>query len=491
MNQLRIAKVLNKEAFGPVPSMINRHGLIAGATGTGKTITMKLFIEQLSLLGVPTFLVDVKGDLNGFECSGQNSDKLAERLKLIEEPTPDFDAFPTQYWDLFGKTGLPVRTTISDMGPMLLARLLGLNETQTSILHTLFKFADDEGLLLLDFKDLKALVEFAYNNSTNFSESYGGLNKASLGAIIRQLNTFEQMGVDAFFGEPALEIEDFMKIKLGKGIINRLDATQLISNPLLYSTFLLWLLSEIYETLPEEGDLDVPKIVFFFDEAHLIFNKIPGILLNQIEQVIRLIRSKGVGIYFVTQSPTDLPDSVLGQLGNRIQHALRAYTAKEIKQLKLAAQTFRVNPNLNIEEALLSLGVGEALVSCLDEKGTPSVTERAYILAPQSAFGHQEGIDYFSVAPLKEKYLNAFDRESAYERLQDKNPLLEKPEEENSNNENQNKQQKKVAANTAPKKRGRKPDSIFEKVAKSFISSLGSSAGRSLARGLLGTLKKL
>ncbi|OJV62079.1 MAG: ATP-binding protein [Clostridiales bacterium 38-18] len=488
MNQLKIAKVLNKGVLGPVPSMINRHGLIAGATGTGKTITMKLFIEELSKLGVPTFLVDVKGDLNGFECKGQTSEKLTERLAQIEEATSEFDTFPTHYWDLFGKNGLPIRTTISDMGPMLLARLLSLNETQTSILHTLFKFADDEGLLLIDFKDLKALVEFAYNNSTNFLESYGGLNKASLGAVIRQLNTFEQMGVDAFFGEPALEIEDFMKIKSGKGVINRLDATQLVSNPLLYSTFLLWLLSEIYETLPEAGDLDVPKVVFFFDEAHLIFNKIPGILLSQIEQVIRLIRSKGVGIYFVTQSPTDLPDSVLGQLGNRIQHALRAYTAKEIKQLKLAAQTFRVNPSLNIEEALLSLGVGEALISCLDEKGTPNITERAYILAPQSAFGHQEEINYFIDAQLNEKYSVVVDRESAYERLQDENPLLDR---NTSNPSTQNRTQKSIAESNAPKKRGRKPDSIFEKVAKSFISSLGSSAGRSLARGLLGTLKKL
>ncbi|GAB6108898.1 helicase HerA-like domain-containing protein [Fusibacter bizertensis] len=485
MEKLNIAKKNDGTYFGPCLDMINRHGLISGATGTGKTITMKLFVEKLSEKGIPTFLVDVKGDLNGFETSGKSSDKLVKRLEMLQESLPDFQTFPVQYWDLFGEKGLPIRTTISDMGPLLLARLLELNEVQSSILHTLFKLADDEGLLLLDFKDIKALVEYAYANSTSLPQGYGSLNKASLSAIIRQLNTFEQQNVSDFFGEQALEIEDFIGTEKGKGYINLVDASKLSMHPKLYSTFLLWLLSELYETFPEEGDLVQPKMVYFFDEAHLIFDKISPVLLNQIEQVVRLIRSKGIGIYFVTQSPTDIPDSVLGQLGNRIQHGLRAYTAKEIKQLKLAAQGFRVNPTLDIEKELLELGVGEALVSFLDEKGVPEVTERVQILAPSSAFGHVEEVNYFNHHSLNAKYQMPLDRASAFEKLH-----------ESANKVAQNAKGQDTSSNKStpaqtPKKRGRKPDSMVEKVTKSFLSSLGRSVGSSLARGILGTLKKL
>lgn len=516
MEKFKIAKKSDGAYFGPSLDMINRHGLISGATGTGKTVSMKLFVEELSKRGIPTFVVDVKGDLNGFESSGTSSEKLLSRLEMLQESMPDFQSYPVQYWDLFGEKGLPIRTTISDMGPLLLARLLELNEIQTSILHTLFKLADDEGLLLLDFKDIKALVDFAYSNSASLPEGYGSLNKASLSAIIRQLNTFEQQNVSDFFGEQALEIEDFFGFEDGKGFINLVDASKLFMNPKLYSTFLLWLLSELYETFPEEGDLEKPKMVFFFDEAHLIFDKISPVLLNQIEQVVRLIRSKGIGIYFVTQSPTDIPDSVLGQLGNRIQHGLRAYTAKEIKQLKLAAQGFRVNPELDIEKALLELGVGEALVSFLDEKGVPEVTQRVQILAPSSAFGHIEGVDYFKNTSLRAKYQVALDRESAFEKLHEtasklkidnSNGVKEVDKkrgvyqvdqddqddryEEDHHNQRSEKTARKTQTNKEPQRSGRKPDTMVEKVTKSFLTSLGRSVGSSLARGLLGTLKKL
>jgi Predicted ATPase len=493
MEKFKIAKKSNGTYFGPCLEMINRHGLISGATGTGKTITMKLFVESLSQKGIPTFVVDVKGDLNGFETSGKSSDKLAKRLEMLAENLPDFQSFPVQYWDLFGEKGLPIRTTVSDMGPLLLSRLLALNDVQTSILHTLFKLADDEGLLLLDFKDIKALVEFAYANSTSLPEGYGSLNKASLSAILRQLNAFEQQKVSDFFGEQALEIEDFIGFDEGKGFINLVDASKLFMNPKLYSTFLLWLLSELYETFPEEGDMEQPKMVFFFDEAHLIFDKISPVLLNQIEQVVRLIRSKGIGIYFVTQSPTDIPDSVLGQLGNRIQHGLRAYTAKEIKQLKLAAQGFRVNPELDIEKALLELGVGEALVSFLDEKGVPEVTERVQILAPSSAFGHVDGVDCFKNLSLKAKYQLPLDRESAFEKLHEVASKANSARDKGKDTDKDigKKESAMPKKQAAPKRRGRKPDTMVEKVTKSFLSSLGRSVGSSLARGLLGTLKKL
>jgi len=478
MQILKLAKNSKGEYFGPLLNRINRHGLIAGATGTGKTVTLKVFTELLSRQGVPTFVIDIKGDLNGFEREGISNEKLKAYLDKIDEPLPDFKAFPVQYWDVFRENGFPVRTTVSNMGPLLISRLLDLNEIQTSVLHTLFKLADDEGLLLLDFKDLKALVDFAYENSNALPEGYGSLNKASLSAIIRQLNNFEMQKVDQFFGETELDIEDFVKTENGLGTINLMDATKLFQNPKLYSTFLLWLLSELYENFEEVGDSDKPKMVFFFDEAHLIFDKIPAVLLDQIEQVVKLIRSKGIGIFFITQAPTDLPESVLGQLGNRVQHALRAYTAKEIKNLKLVSQGFRVNPALDLEKELLELGVGEAIVSFLDEEGAPSVSERVRILSPGSQFGHVEGVDCFKNTILKSKYYEVLDRESAYEKLEKRTSKFNKSEPSKS----EPKKSKPV---------GRKPDTMLTKVSKSFLNSLGRSVGSSLARGLLGTLKKL
>lgn len=480
--------------YGPELKMLNRHGLISGATGTGKTITLKCFVEQLSAQGIPTFLVDIKGDLNGFETPGEASEGLKKHLNKIGAALPEFDSYPVQHWDLYGEKGFPIRTTVSDMGPLLMSRLLSLSDVQTSVLHTLFKMADDEGLLLLDFKDLKALVEFAYEETASLPDGYGRLNRSSLGAILRQLTVLEQQDVARFFGENCLELDDFQKCIGGKGVINRLEATTLFQNPVMYSTFLLWLLSELYENFEEVGDPEKPKMVFFFDEAHLIFDKIPPVLLAQIEKVVRLIRSKGIGIYFISQSPTDLPESVLSQLGNRIQHALRAYTAKEIKQLRIAAQGFRVNPELALETVLLELGVGEAVVSFLTPDGVPEVTQRVYILPPKSRMGHVDGVAYFADAGLKSKYAEPVDRESAYEMLEKRAQKLEEAREQEAKaveREKDRAQRQRSQKQSQRRSRGRRSDSALEKVGKSFISSLSRSVGSSLARGLMGTLKKL
>ena len=500
--QLKLGKDLKGNYYGPMLNMLNRHGLISGATGTGKTFTLKLLTELLSEQGIPTFVVDIKGDLNGFEFKGKSGEKLNERLLKIEEPLPEFQAYPVQYWDLFGVKGLPVRTTISNMGPMLISRLLDLNEIQTSILHTIFKLADDQGLLLLDFKDLEAVVDYVYNNLATLPSDYAGINKSSLSAIIRQMNYFEQQNAAGFFGESELDIKDFEHTENGKGTINLLDATQLFSNAKLYSTFLLWLLSELYEQYEEIGDVEQPKMVFFFDEAHLIFDKIPKILLDQIEQVIRLIRSKGIGIYFITQSPNDLPDSVLSQLGNRVQHGLRAYTAKEIKALKLAAQGFRVNPELELEKVLLELGTGEAVVSFLDENGTPEISNKVFILSPKSQFGHVDGVAVFKGDALETKYKVLLDRESAYEKLSlratsspltdqtnsEDNPVPAKQTSVKTTSSKSVKSDKPIGNSTG--KRGRPADTVMEKAAKSFMSSVARSIGSSLARGLMGILKR-
>src|SRR5574343_2061803 len=370
-----------------LPALANRHGLITGATGTGKTISLQKLAESFSLLGVPVFMADVKGDLTGISQTGAPSEKLLAVLKERGIEPPPAMRCPTTLWDVFGEQGHPVRATVSDMGPLLLARMLALNETQAGVLQMVFKIADDNGLLVLDLKDLRAMLQYVGDNASQFTTQYGNVSAASVGAIQRGLLQIEAQGGDKFFGEPMLNIADFMQTEGGLGVINVLAADKLMNAPRLYATFLLWMLSELFETLPEVGDLDKPKLVFFFDEAHLLFNDAPQALLTKIEQVVRLIRSKGVGVYFVSQNPLDIPDVVLGQLGNRVQHALRAFTPRDQKAVQVAAQTFRANPTLNVTTAITELGVGEALVSFLDEKGAPTPVERTFICPPESRIG--------------------------------------------------------------------------------------------------------
>ena len=404
-----------------LPQMANRHGLIAGATGTGKTVSLKVLAEGFSNMGVPVFLADIKGDLAGMVEVGQHSDGIAKRLVKCGVPTFQYCDFPSVFWDVYGKQGHPVRATVSEMGPTLLARMLGLNDTQAGVLSILFRIADDEGMLLLDLKDLKAMLAYIGENARDYTLDYGNISTATVGAIQRAVGVLEDEGGDQFFGEPALNIADWMQVSSdGKGVINILAADELFQHPKMYSTFLLWMLSELYELLPEAGDLDKPRMVFFFDEAHLLFNDCPPALLEKLEQVVRLIRSKAVGVYFITQNPCDIPMSILGQLGNRIQHALRAYTPLDQKAVRTAAQTFRTNPKFDTEEVITQLKTGEALVSFLDEDGAPGVVERATILPPQSSMNaisdevRQEEIrtSYFAGV-----YDEAVDRESAYEQL--------------------------------------------------------------------------
>ena len=403
-----------------LPALANRHGLITGATGTGKTITLQGLAENFSKIGVPVFLADVKGDLTGIAQAGSISPKLAGILAERGLPTPESTACPATLWDVFGEAGHPVRATVSDMGPLLFARMLALNETQAGVLNMVFKIADDQGLALLDLKDLRAMLQHVGDNASQFTTAYGNVSAASIGAIQRGLLQIEQQGGDKFFGEPMLDINDFMQTVDGKGVVNILAADKLMNAPRLYATFLLWMLSELFETLPEVGDLEKPKLVFFFDEAHLLFKDAPSALIERIELVVRLVRSKGVGVYFVTQNPLDVPDTVLGQLGNRVQHALRAFTPRDQKAVKSAATTMRANPGLDIETAITELGVGEALVSCLDEKGRPSVTQRVFVLPPGSQIGpitapqRQSLVAGSLVAGVYEKLV---DRESAYEKL--------------------------------------------------------------------------
>ncbi|MBP6338370.1 MAG: DUF853 domain-containing protein [Vitreoscilla sp.] len=403
-----------------LPALANRHGLITGATGTGKTITLQTLAENFSKLGVPVFMADVKGDLTGITQAGSISPKLASILKERGLPTPESLACPATLWDVFGEAGHPVRATVSDMGPLLLTRMLALNDTQAGVLALVFKIADDNGLALLDLKDLRAMLQYVGDNSSQFQTEYGNVSAASVGAIQRGLLQIEEQGADKFFGEPMLNIGDFMQTVDGKGVINILSADKLMNAPRLYATFLLWMLSELFEMLPEVGDLEKPKLVFFFDEAHLLFKDAPSALVERIELVVRLVRSKGVGVYFVTQNPLDVPDTVLGQLGNRVQHALRAFTPRDQKAVKSAAETMRANPGLDIATAITELGVGEALISFLDEKGRPSVTERVFVLPPGSQIGpitpeqRKALIANSLVAGVYEK---AVDRESAYEKL--------------------------------------------------------------------------
>jgi len=405
-----------------LPQMANRHGLITGATGTGKTVTLQKLAESFSASGVPVFMADVKGDLTGVAMAGQSSEKLQERLAKIGVTDWQPQSNPVVLWDIFGEKGHPVRATVSDLGPLLLARLLNLNEVQSGVLQIIFRIADDQGLLLLDFKDLRAMTQYIGDNAKSFQTHYGNINSASVGAIQRGLLTLEQQGAEHFFGEPMLDIADWMRVDSnGKGVINILSAEKLYQMPKLYATSLLWLLSELYEHLPEAGDLDQPKLVFFFDEAHLLFTDAPPVLLEKIEQVMRLIRSKGVGVWFVTQNPADIPDRVLGQLGNRVQHALRAFTPKDQKAVKTAADTLRANPAFDSVEAIQALGTGEALISFLDAKGSPSVVERAMVIAPGSRMGPVTGDErngLINHSPLYGKYEGEVDRESAFEKLQ-------------------------------------------------------------------------
>ncbi len=400
-----------------LPAMANRHGLIAGATGTGKTVTLQKLAESFSQAGVPVFMADVKGDLSGIATPGSASEKLQARLSRIGVSDWQPHDNPVMLWDIFGQQGPPVRATVTDLGPLLLARLLGLNEVQSGVLQIIFRIADDQGLLLLDFKDLRAMTQYIGDNAKAFQTQYGNISSASVGAIQRGLLALEQQGAEHFFGEPMLDIRDWMRCdEQGRGYINILAAERLYQMPKLYATSLLWLLAELYEQLPEAGDLDKPKMVFFFDEAHLLFSDAPPVLLEKIEQVIRLIRSKGVGVWFVTQNPSDIPDKVLGQLGNRVQHALRAFTPRDQKAVKSAAETLRANPAFDAVAALQALGTGEALISFLDEKGSPSIVERAMVIAPGSRMGpltQDERNDLINHSPLYGKYDEEVDRESA------------------------------------------------------------------------------
>ena len=402
-----------------LPEMANRHGLIAGATGTGKTITMKVMAESFSEIGVPVFLADVKGDLSGMCKSGSNTADMQERINRFGIENFEYKAYPTRFWDIFGEAGIPVRVSVSEMGPFLLARLLGLTEIQEGVLNIVFRVADDNGLLLLDLKDLRAMLQYVGDNRAEYTVQYGNVSAASIGAIQRALLSFENEGGELFFGEPSLDIRDFIRTSSdGRGYINILSSTKLIASPTVYGTFLLWMLTELFEKLPEVGDLDKPRMVFFFDEAHLLFSDCPKALVQKIVQVVKLIRSKAVGVYFITQSPSDIPNEVLAQLSNRVQHALRAYTPAEMKSVRAAAKAFRENPAFDTETVLMELGVGEALVSFLDEKGIPTVVERAKILPPQSLMGSAESSEVERIVKADEfylKYSETVDRESAYE----------------------------------------------------------------------------
>jgi len=470
-----------------LPSFGNRHGLITGATGTGKTVTLQILAEGFSRIGVPVFLADVKGDLAGLSQPISPHPKIDERLEKIgiEEFSPS--GWPVVFWDLFGNSGHPVRTTISEMGPLLLANLLELNDTQEGILNIAFRIADEQGLLLLDLEDLRALLRFVAENAKLFSKQYGNVSSASVAAIQRRLLVLDQQGAENFFGEPALELADIQRVDFnGRGVINVLAADKLIHKPRLYATFLLWLLSELFEELPEVGDPEKPRMVFFFDEAHLLFDHAPKALLQKVEQVVRLIRSKGVGVFFVTQNPLDVPDTVLGQLGNRIQHAMRAYTPREQKAIRAAAQTFRTNPNLDTEKAFTQMGVGEALVSTLQAKGVPGMVDHTLIRPPTSRIGpvtEKERDDIRTRSPVGSRYDETLDRESAAEILQER---ADKTAKEIQNTDAAGKKER-----SKPKAKPRSTrQSPTEAAVKSFLRSMSTTLGREIMRGILGVIKK-
>jgi len=473
---LVIAKA--KAEIAIIPKMANRHGLIAGATGTGKTVTLRTLAEQFSEIGTPVFMADVKGDLSGLPFPGGENPKVKERIQKLGLEDFAFQGFPVAFWDVFGEQGHPVRTTVSEMGPLLFSRILTLNEIQSGVLTLVFKIADDNGLLILDLKDLRSMLQFVGDQADQFKTQYGNISPASVGAIQRGLLTIEEQGGNKFFGEPALNLQDLMQTdSKGKGVINILAADRLMQSPKLYATFLLWMLSELFETLPEVGDPEKPKLVFFFDEAHLLFDDTPKILVDKIEQVVRLIRSKGVGVYFITQNPLDLPETVLGQLGNRVQHALRAFTPKDQKNVKAAADTFRASPKLNVAKAITELEVGEALVSVLDEKGAPTKVERAYICPPHSRLTPltpEERSKFIKESMIYGHYEKTVDRESAYEKLKER--TAQKEAEEIS-----------VQKEKASGGRSQTGD-LISAAAKSAAHAIGSQIGRQIIRGVLGSL---
>ncbi|RZI43688.1 DUF853 domain-containing protein [Herbaspirillum sp. HC18] len=506
---LLIAKNQDQE-LALLSNLANRHGCITGATGTGKTVTLQTMAQALSDIGVPVFMADVKGDLSGLARPGSPSPRIQERLDLLKLDVPAWSACPVTFWDVFGEKGHPVRATVSDLGPLLLSRMLNLNEVQEGVLQLVFKVADDNGLLLLDLKDLRAMLQHVAEHAGELQTEYGNISAASIGAIQRGLIAIDEQGGDRFFGEPMLNIDDFMQTDAsGKGVVNILAADKLLNSPRLYAIFLLWMLAELFEHLPEVGDVDKPKLAFFFDEAHLLFDEAPKALLQKIEQVVRLIRSKGVGVYFVTQNPLDIPDTVLGQLGNRVQHALRAYTPRDQKAVQAAAQTFRPNPKLDTAQAITELGVGEALVSFLDEKGRPNVVERAFIVPPASQIGpvtdaeRGEVIANSVVAGVYEKMV---DRESAYEKLKGRvvkeMPATEevKPAKGGTAAQPQTQPQSGPSIGDSFKDAlgglfggsgvGRRKDTMVEAMVKSAARSIGSQVGREIIRGVLGSILK-
>ncbi len=465
--------------------LANRHGLIAGATGTGKTVSLQILAEQFSQAGVPVFMADVKGDISGISQSGTPKPALDKRAQDISLDDYSYFSSPTVFWDLFGDQGHPIRTTISDMGPLLLARLLELNDTQEGVLNIAFKLADDEGLLLLDLKDLRSMLNFVAENTKSISAEYGNVSTASVGAIQRRLLVLEQQGGEHFFGEPALELESLMEIDdQGRGYVSVLAADALMQAPKLYSVFLLWLLAELFEELPEVGDLAKPRLVFFFDEAHLLFDDAPKALADKVEQVVRLIRSKGIGVYFVSQNPLDIPDEILGQLGNRIQHGLRAFTPRDQKAVRAAAQTFRPNPSIDTERAITELGVGEALVSTLEAKGTPSVVQRVLIRPPASRMGPvtpDERRFVIEESPVKGRYDKLIDRESAHEILQARAETEPSAAAKRGETE-----VRRTQPRSSSRRSGRQ--SVMEAMVKSVARSIGSGIGRQIVRGVLGSL---
>jgi DNA helicase HerA-like ATPase len=500
---LIIAKTGDTE-LALLPAMANRHGCITGATGTGKTVTLQVLAEGFARIGVPVFMADVKGDLTGIARPGTPTAKMQERLTTLKLAAPKWAGMPVTLWDVWGEQGHPVRATVSDLGPLLFSRLLNLNETQEGVLALVFKVADDNGLLLLDLKDLRAIVQYVGDNAAQFKTQYGNVSSASIGAIQRGLLQIEEQGGGKFFGEPMLNIDDLLQTdSSGRGVVNILAADKLMNNPRLYASFLLWLLSELFEHLPEVGDRDQPKLVFFFDEAHLLFNEAPPALLDKVEQVVRLIRSKGVGVFFVTQNPLDIPDKVLGQLGNRVQHALRAFTPRDQKAVKSVAETMRANPKLDLEKAILELGVGEALVSMLDARGTPAVTERAFVLPPASQIGPitpEQRTQLIQSSVVAGVYEKVIDRESAFERLSQRasgsapaqpgapitppgSPAGAQP---GTGGRILGGISDVLFGTTGP--RGGHHEGIVDAMAKSAARSVGSSVAREIARGVLGSL---
>jgi uncharacterized protein len=471
--------------------MANRHGMIAGATGTGKTVTLQILAEGFSKIGVPVFMADMKGDLSGLATQGKPHPKIDERVNEIDIKDYASRAFPVLFWDILRKFGHPVRTTISDIGPLLLSNLLELNDTQSGVLYSCFKIADDDGMLLLDIKDLRSLLRWMDENKNELKSDYGNIAPASLGAIQRKLLVLEEQGAENFLGEPGLDVKDLMQTDFsGNGVISVLDVTKLVSKyPRLYSTFLLWLLSELFEILPEVGDLDRPKFVLFFDEAHMLFDQAPKVLVDKVEQVVRLIRSKGVGVYFISQSPLDIPEDILGQLGMRIQHALRAFTPKDKKTVRAVAQTFRENEDINVEEVITQLGIGEALVSVLDEKGSPTPVEQIFIRPPESQMGPisaEERARLIERSPLKAKYNDDVDRESAYEVLKERAESQEINEEVKKDPINREEAEQKQMGRNEPRATNRQ--SAGEAFIKSAVRAIGSQLGRQIIRGILGSM---